>query len=361
MANDNKITKLAIVGAGWRAEFILGVAMALPERFEVAGIVVRKSVVAARMSEKWKVPAFSTVEELVADRRPDFIVLSVPREAAPELIQKAIGMDIPVLSETPPAGTESELNALYRLAGKDAPIQVAEQYHLQPFIASQISIGRSGIIGDVSECRASISHGYHGVSIMRRMLGVGFDDAKISALQFSTPIVGGPGREGDPKQEETLISELTIAHLDFGDRHGIYDWAPAQNRSWIRKPRLLARGDRGEIDGNIVRYLADFATPNEIEIRRVDTGHYTNLEGYFLKGFTLGYQWIYRNRFAPARLMDDEIAVADCLDKMAEYVAGGPSFYGLAEASQDHYLALLIDEATQTGKTVHSKPQSWVL
>jgi hypothetical protein len=85
-----------------------------------------------------------------------------------------------------------------------------------------------------------------------------------------------------------------------------------------------------------------------------------NLEGYYHKGIVAGGEWVYRNPFAPGRLTDDEIAVATCLDKMAAYAAGGPSFYGLPEASQDHYLGLLIDRAVQSGEAVTTERQPWM-
>lgn len=44
---------------------------------------------------------------------------------------------------------------------------------------------------------------------------------------------------------------------------------------------------------------------------------------------------------------------------MKRYLETGKSFYSLAEASQDHYLSLLLDEATRTGKTLESTNQVW--
>ncbi|MGW8482047.1 Gfo/Idh/MocA family protein [Microbacterium sp. NPDC055903] len=351
-------SSVAVVGAGWRAEFILRIAASLPELFEPIGVVVRDPAKAERLSSTWGIPTYSTMAELLAHRPPDFLVLCVPRDASAELIAQAIAADVPVLTETPPAETIEGLIALHRSAG-GARVQVAEQYHLQPLIAAQLSIARSGVIGDVSECRVSISHGYHAISIMRRMLGIGFEDAEIRALRFEAPLMGGPGRGGDPEEERVGVAETTIAHLDFGDRHGVYDWAPAQNRSWVRATRLLARGDRGEIDGRDVRYLADFRTPIQYTIRRVDAGHETNLEGHFLRGLIAGERWVYRNRFAPAGFIDDEIAVADCLVKMSDYARGGDAFYGLAEASQDHYLGMLVARAAESGDVVRSERQIW--
>ncbi|MNG14553.1 hypothetical protein D3C84_983180 [compost metagenome] len=91
----------------------------------------------------------------------------------------------------------------------------------------------------------------------------------------------------------------------------------------------------------------------------MNRGEYENAEGYFLQGILCGEQWLYTNPFAPARLYDDEIAIASCLAKMAEYINGGPEFYSLAEASQDHYLGMMIERAIITGETITTSKPYW--
>jgi hypothetical protein len=44
---------------------------------------------------------------------------------------------------------------------------------------------------------------------------------------------------------------------------------------------------------------------------------------------------------------------------MSRYLETGESFYGLAEAAQDHYLGLLIDKAIDTGHPLESSAQVW--
>jgi len=61
----------------------------------------------------------------------------------------------------------------------------------------------------------------------------------------------------------------------------------------------------------------------------------------------------------PARLSDDEIAVASCLAGMDAYVDGGPDMYSLAEASQDHYLNLMIERAIASAEPVTTTRQPW--
>ncbi|HEY5467393.1 MAG TPA: hypothetical protein VIL27_10220 [Clostridia bacterium] len=44
---------------------------------------------------------------------------------------------------------------------------------------------------------------------------------------------------------------------------------------------------------------------------------------------------------------------------MDAYVHGGSSFYSLAEASQDHYLALMVDRAGKNKETIETQTQPW--
>jgi hypothetical protein len=96
-----------------------------------------------------------------------------------------------------------------------------------------------------------------------------------------------------------------------------------------------------------------------LELSRRDTGHDGNLEGLYHEGITLGDEWVYRNPFVPARLTDDEIAVATCLSRMGAYVEGGPALCSLAEAAWDHELGLRMAEAASSGRTVRVEPPAF--
>ena len=119
------------------------------------------------------------------------------------------------------------------------------------------------------------------------------------------------------------------------------------------------RGERGEITDDKARILLDFRTPITMELVRRDAGRGDDLRALHHEGITLGDEWIYRNPFALGRLSDDEIAVATCLQKMSEYVEGAPDFYSLAEASQDHYLSLLMNQSVESGHAAQSQSQIW--
>ena len=351
--------EFAIIGGGWRAEFFLRIAAAMPERFACSGLLVRDAAKGRRLEQQFGVATYRDLDALLSAAKPLFTVVSVPWAVSPVMLGELASRRMPALAETPPAPDVTGLTMLDGLVRAGAKIQVAEQYPFQPLHAARLAVARSGHLGPISQAQVSACHGYHGASLLRRFLGVRFEEAVVSAFKFTSPITASPDRNGPPREDRTVDSPQLIAHLDFGDRLGVYDFADDQYFSYIRSNRVLVRGPRGEIHDSTVRYLKDFRTPVELDLRRIDAGYSGNLEGLFHKGYLAGDEWVYRNPFAPARLTDDEIAIATSLEGMARYVGGGPDVYSLAEAAQDRWLGLCIVRAIETGAKVRADRQPW--
>lgn len=348
-----------IVGAGWRTEFFLRIAQACPDQFAVAGIVSRVAEKAAAVAQRFGVRSFASIDELASKTEPEFVVSSVPWDANPGIIKHLTNLGLPALSETPPATTLAEMDELCQLVREGAKIQVAEQYFLQPHHAARLAFVRSGRIGAVTQAQVSAAHGYHGMSLIRRLLGVRFENVRITAMTFKSPILRGPDRHAPPQREEIVDSEQELAWLDFGNRLGVFDFTGHQYRVSIREPRILVRGERGEVVNDTAVCMKDHLTPVRFDFRRHVAGERGNLEGHFLKGIQAGDDWVYRNPWTPARLFDDEIAIASILQGMADYVRGGPDIYSLAEACQDRYLDILLHRAIERGAPVTSTTQTW--
>jgi len=348
----------AVAGAGWRAAFFLRAAAALPDRLRVTGVLARHPTRASAVDTA-AVPVHGDLDALLAGG-PRFVVTAVPWAATPALVRELASRGVPVLAETPPAPDLPGLHAILDLARRPpVPIEVAEQYHLQPLHAARLAVVASGVLGTVSQAQVSAAHDYHGIDLLRRYLGAGFGRVEIRARRFSSPIVAGPDRAGPPDEEQIAVSEQTLAWLDFDGRLGVYDFTGDQYFSWVRSPRVMVRGERGEINGETVRRLLDARTPVTEALERRDAGRDGNLEGFHHSGYTLGGRWVYRNPTAPARLADDEIAVAGCLLAMAERVDGGPSRCSLADAAWDHELGLRVAEAAETGREVVADGARW--
>ncbi len=353
-------TKFGIVGGGFRSRIYLEIARRLPAEFRVVGLVVRNREQAAALEQSFGVAPFATLSNLLRAERPDFMVLSVPSQASFEYLVELHQRGMDTLTETPPAPNLEGLLALHRLTRDGARIQVAEQYRFRPMMAARQRIIASGRIGVVTQCDVSISHGYHGVNLIRTFLDIGFEPVKIRGMRFQTAWTQGPDRQGPPSQERLVSVARDLAWFDFGEKLGVFDFTQNQHRSWIRKTHMTVGGTHGEIQDEHLRYLSDYRTPMELPLLRVERGRDENVEEYGLQGITLGETWIYRNPYPQARLGDEEIAVATMLGKMAEYSRGGPDFYDLRQASQDQYLALLLHQAIERQELVASAHQPWM-
>lgn len=348
-----------VIGTGWRTEFFLRIANACPDQFNVTGIVGRDQAKAQGVGARFHVPVYASSDQLVQANRPDFVVVSVSRGATIPLLAQLAERGIPSLCETPPGESVDDLRAVWALVENGARMQVAEQYWAQPHHAARLAFAHSGKIGTVTQAQVSAAHGYHGISLLRRFLNVTYEPVRVRASRFSSPLVTTAGRSGMPSEESISPSEQVFAHFDFGDRLGVYDFTGDQYFSLIRGQRVLVRGERGEIVDESATYLADFRTPMRVSFVRHSAGINGNLEGNFLKGIQAGEAWVYHNPLAPAALPDEEIAIGTCLLRMADYANGGADFYSAAEACQDRYLDILMQQALDSAEMVTSQAQPW--
>jgi predicted dehydrogenase len=87
------------------------------DRFAVTGVVTRTAERGQQVEREWRLPTFRSVQELVAADRPDFVIVSVPWTAAPEMTSEFVALGIPVLSETPPAPDAAGLRRLWSTVG----------------------------------------------------------------------------------------------------------------------------------------------------------------------------------------------------------------------------------------------------
>ncbi len=357
---EQALIEFGVVGAGWRADFFLRIAAACPDRLRVSGLVSRNPGRRQAIAEAWRVPVFSDIDAMLGETEPDFVVASVSGTAMPSVVLDLVRRGMPVLAETPPAPDLAGLVALNaQVAELGGRVQVAEQYWAQPHHAARLAIAHGGRLGPISQAHVSVCHGYHGISLIRRFLGVGFECPTIRAGRFVSPVLAGPGRDGPPPTERIEQAELLQAWLDFGDRLGVFEFSLPQYRNLARGQRVCIRGERGEILDLRVTWMKDHLTPVSGELVRHEAGRNGNLEGHHLKGIQYLDDRVYTNPLAPARLSDEEIAIGTCLLDMDRYLKTGEEFYSLAEASQDQYLALCMEQAADCGEAVKTEPQPW--
>jgi predicted dehydrogenase len=352
-AYHRAVTSFAVVGAGWRASAYWRLAAHLDD-VSCVGVVVRSP-------RRLAVPAFTSLAECFAAAQPDFVVTAVPWTVNPGVVMQAVSLGVPVLAETPPAPDLAGLRSLWAAVGRSGLVQVAEQYLLMPSHAARAAAVASGVIGTPTQVQVSSTQLYHAVSLMRGLLRAGRGPVTVRASRYRAPLVDPLSRAGWTDDEAPRIATTTIAALDFGHgRSGLYDFTDNQTRNQLRFRRILVRGSHGELrDDEIVRLTAPRTIVRTPLIRR-QTGHDLDLQGFDTDHITLGTEVLFRNPYPGLRFNDDEIATAALLQAMAAWVRGdGPAPYPLAEGAHDHLVALAIEEAADTDRTVTTADEPW--
>lgn len=357
-------TTFAIVGSGWRSEFFVRLARLLPEELTLVAGVVRRPEVAEEVAERWSVPTYLSVDEMVSKQHPGLVITSVPRSANPEIVAALVASRTHVLSETPPAADLDGMRRLWSEVGGSGLVQVAEQYLLLPGHATRLELVRRGAIGECSSVHVSSTHDYHAVSIMRGflgLLGTGSGPVRVQAVRYEAPMVDPLHRDGWTDDPTVKTTGTLLGLIDFGDgRSGLYDFTDNQWHNQLRARRIIIRGSHGEIQNDTVLRLAAARSIVASTIERSQLGYDLNLDGYDTEQLSWNGEVVWRNPLLGLRLMDEEIAIGTMLRANAAWAADeGPAPYPLADACQDHHVALAVHEAARTAAPVIAPAQPW--
>ena len=353
-------TTFAVVGGGRRTDFLLRLAAAAPDRLKAAGVVTRRAERGQAVTERWGVPSYRTVDDLLRAGPVDVVVVAVPWPASPGVIEDLVRRGLRVLAETPPAPDLDGLRALWGKVGGSGLVQVAEQYLLMPGHAARLAAVRDGVIGEVTSVEVASTHLYHAVSMMRGFLGVGMEEAVVDARAFQAPLVDPLGFDGWDPDARPAPRTTTIATLDFGGRTALYDFVENQWWNPLRARRLVIRGSRGEIVDDAVTRLVEPTSPVTSPLVYRRTGTDMNLEGNDVVHVSLDGRIVYRNPWVGTRLSEDDIAVASMLEAAGAWARDeGPEPYPLAQGLQDHALSLAIEESARTRAEVRVGGEPW--
>jgi hypothetical protein len=229
-----------------------------------------------------------------------------------------------------------------------------------PGHAARLQVVRDGVIGEPTAVLVCSTHLYHAVSLIRGLLGVGFAPAVVHARAFTAPLADPLTPDGWTGDATPQPRTTTIATLDFGGRMGLYDFTDNQWWNPLRGRRIVVRGTNGEIADDQVVRLADPTTPVTSPLVYRRTGIDLNLEGNELDHISFDGRVVYRNPFPGARFSEDDLAVADILERTGAWARGeAPEPYPLAEALQDHLLSVAIQDAAAGGQEVRTATEAW--
>lgn len=318
--------KFVIAGGGWRSEFYLRIAQALPEEFFVSGIYIRNDAKRAYIEQKYNVKTVSTLDELLKEDF-DFIVNCISYSAVSDLSVDLADKGCFVLSETPALKAPTPSHSYDK-------IQVAEQYHQKGTYQAIKKLIDAGTIGDVNYINISVGHDYHAMSMMRFFLDEYGAPLKKYSVRVNDPVIVSHGRGGETEEKAIKNTRQDIIIFDFNGKCAIYDYNSEQYFSPIRRDRLLIRGTKGEICNNTVRFFNSDGKLTEGEIVLKASGL---LEGFYNDRIVFFDKVLYDFPYKAARLSEEEAAVTQCLIGMKRYIDTGKEFYSYQKAYEDFF------------------------
>ena len=344
-----------IVGSGYRAEYYAKVASIWPDLF--------RALFLCRSEEKVKLvqahtgmPGTTDISSCLAFR-PDFVVVAVDRGHIADVAEEWLDRGFPVVTETPVGDTVEKLINLWEKGQSGVKIVCCEQYHRYPILSNGLAMIREGKIGVPYSLYISMLHDYHAASLIRRGLLVQPGEPfTVLGQRQEKSVKATDSRYGAilDGSEQTETRDTAIISFASG-KQALYDFSPVQYRSFIRSRHLTIRGNRGEWSDTQVLWLDEENRARRSVLVPDLAEKYRCLDTQFLRDKRRNWT----SELAPDTLQD-EFAIASILFDMEEYLCGGPAPYPLAEAMEDAYFWLLLQEAMQSpGQTVFSKRMPW--
>lgn len=349
--------RVAVFGGGWRAEYFLRVARQLPDEFAITSVWARDPARGAALGQRFGVAATSIAEEAASIGSPEFALVCLPSNVAPGIVDRLAQSGVAALTETPPASSEPDIALLARLAESGAVIEVAEHYQYQPMHAARLELIRQGVIGQPSLAEVSVAHGYHGVSLLRRYLGIRRDDAvDVDARRYPSTVLKGGSRNTAPTSQ-LVGSQRTVAQVRSGERLGLYVFDDDQYFSLVRPPRTIVEGSRGTIVNSLVTSVGADGRQRSSSLVVERTGGEGDLRGNAIEQISFEGRSLFVNPWPGVALSEEEIALATVLSRMGASVRGnGPGPYALLEGIADWRISERIDADARAQPTQTTMP-----
>jgi len=348
-------SKFIIIGSGWRSMYYVRIAKALPEMFEMCAMYCRTAEKAEKIASENNIHTTTSIEECIA-YKPDFVVVAVNKTSIYEVSKEWMEKGFSVLCETPPSLKLEELQDLWEMHEQGAKLQVAEQYFLYPTYKGKLNILDSKILGDPYNVTIRAIHDYHAASIVRKILHTGFENVTIYGKKHKFPVTETLTRYESLFDGKVADKERDRLTLEFENgKMAFYDFSSIQYRSTIRSIYMEVQGSRGEMVNETFRYLDEKNLPHEAEIK-IEKFKSGQIECVKFEEKSV-YQCPYEDR----SLSEDETAIAGLMVGMKEYNLTGKEVYPLADAMQDAYITIMMQQAlANSNQEIKMRSQKWM-
>ncbi|MFN3253723.1 GMC oxidoreductase [Roseibium album] len=339
---DNRPLRLGFVGAGHRVATVYQpVVKALGDDVEVVGAVAGSDQGAARIRSETGWDAFTDVSDFVSSKHPELIVVVIPPDAIDDQYPKYIGLDVPLLFETPFAWNEiAGRKLLKRINSKRMLVGVAEQFPFFPEAQLRQKLIESGQLGHITQVDNNKAiYDYHAMAVLRTHLGRG----------------RRPKRAQGMISAHTKLLRGTIVLEDGGVIS--HDYSPAYfDQTFKADGQVLVIGDAGWIAGDRVIFERHGGAPLCSSISRTMDGD--DLASLSVQ--TPDGEMLWENPYRGYHLSDEQIAVSEVLRGMVAAVrnAGVPPYRPEDALTDVELMATMQYSASRDSRFIAFPPAS---
>jgi predicted dehydrogenase len=244
-----EIVKIAVAGAGRRAQSHLNAISRMKERYRLVAVCDVDAARAAEAAARYQAAAYTHPLAMLDEARPDLLTVVVPPEGHHVLACAAAERGVHVITETPFAMTLPCADLMIR-AAREHRVKLEVSENVWRFCRERLkrAIVDAGWIGDPTQFHLQYASGsYHGMNAIRALLGA--EGRRVVGMAGEVALPAGRGAPG--RTSTTGSWEAALMEFDRGIT-GIYE----QPVGW--------GGNRWEISGTRGRLLADrLSLPSE--------------------------------------------------------------------------------------------------
>ncbi len=304
------MTKFVLCGAGWRADFFLRIAKALPAQFAISCIYTRREDKAQQLKSQGY--NATTNLETALSYEHQAVIVARRQDGFFPLLKELAARGETIISETTFLSlTDEELNEAEQIKGF-----TLEQYWHNPLYASIKAVLPK--IGKVTSVYLSALHNHHAASILRGIFGH-LEIAHINRLlNQDTACLKTASRSGMERGRELqpYTRKITAVEFTTGEIF-ITDFSTNQYHSYILPSHIEIRGEQGVITERGVTYINEQGYPVELPFE-FHNDAVKNNQRLSLSHVTAGSEVVFTNEFYPCDFNYDEIAIASMLKEFAE-------------------------------------------
>jgi predicted dehydrogenase len=262
--------RIAVVGAGSRAQQHLETLSYLPSHYQVAGISDLSRSRAETAAARFQAPAYVEPLRMLDETRPDAVLVVVPPDGHHPLVVAAAARGIHVLCEVPISITlplaDLMIDACQR-AG--VVLEICENVPRTAKERVKREVIRRGLLGEILVARLQYASGsYHGLSAVRRLL----PGTAVRAWGFRRTLPALPQREFSGLVHDTQQWEFGYFSFETPSPGTASGHTSSVTLLYEQPPRPGARntweivGTRGRITDQEVHLLEEAADGRRREV-----------------------------------------------------------------------------------------------